>query len=198
MKEHFCPAEQSTITYQGKCNWCGESEGSMTQEALKLALEALVSCKLSNYGRDWVWPVTAHEQAMKDVIEAITAIEEALAQTQQPVSDDIASILACRNMLDAQPVSESDRVMWPEHTEQEPVGQLLEEAYGRGQVMWFNKPKDQSMLYTTPPQRTWVGLTDEDKKQMAKEANYHWEMTAGEYAELIGHLTEAKLKEKNT
>ena len=48
------------------------------------------------------------------------------------------------------------------------------------------------------PQRTWVGLTDEDKKQMAKEANYHWEMTAGEYAELIGHLTEAKLKEKNT
>jgi|GEM_PF-5299153 len=49
-----------------------------------------------------------------------------------------------------------------------------------------------------PPQRTWVGLTDEDKKQMAKEANYHWEMTAGEYAERIGQLTEAKLKEKNT
>ena len=52
--------------------------------------------------------------------------------------------------------------------------------------------------YTHPPQRTWVGLTDEDKKQMAKEANYHWEMTAGEYAERIGQLTEAKLKEKNT
>ena len=51
-------------------------------------------------------------------------------------------------------------------------------------------------LYTH--QRTWVGLTDEDKKQMAKEANYHWEMTAGEYAERIGQLTEAKLKEKNT
>ena len=47
-------------------------------------------------------------------------------------------------------------------------------------------------------EKEWVGLTDEDKKQMAKEANYHWEMTAGEYAELIGHLTEAKLKEKNT
>ena len=52
--------------------------------------------------------------------------------------------------------------------------------------------------FTHPPQRTWVGLTDEDKKQMAKEANYHWEMTAGEYAERIGQLTEAKLKEKNT
>ena len=38
--------------------------------------------------------------------------------------------------------------------EQEPVGQLLEDAFGRGQVMWFNKPKDESMLYTAPPQRT--------------------------------------------
>ena len=52
-------------------------------EALKLALEALISCKLSNYGRDWVWPVTAHEQAMKGVKEAITAIKEALAQPEQ-------------------------------------------------------------------------------------------------------------------
>ena len=50
----------------------------------------------------------------------------------------------------------------------------------------------------TPPQRTWQGLTDEDKKQITKEANYHWEMTAGEYADRIGELTESKLKEKNT
>ena len=52
-------------------------------EALKLALEALISCELSNYGRDWVWPVTAHEQAMKGVKEAITAIKEALAQPER-------------------------------------------------------------------------------------------------------------------
>jgi hypothetical protein len=39
---------------------------------------------------------------------------KALAQTQEP--DDIASILACRNMLDAQPVPEVDRVIWPERT----------------------------------------------------------------------------------
>ena len=44
--------------------------------------------------------------------------------------------------------------------EQEPVGQLLEDAFGRGQVMWFNKPKDESMLYTTPPQRN--PLTDDE------------------------------------
>jgi len=33
MKEHFCPAEQSMITYQGQCNWCGEREAlAQTQE----------------------------------------------------------------------------------------------------------------------------------------------------------------------
>jgi len=32
MKEHFCSAEKSLITYEGSCNWCGESEGSMTQD----------------------------------------------------------------------------------------------------------------------------------------------------------------------
>lgn len=31
MKEHFCPAEQSIITYQDKCNWCGEKEGAMSK-----------------------------------------------------------------------------------------------------------------------------------------------------------------------
>lgn len=39
MKEHFCPAEKSIITYQGKCNWCGESEGSMN-EIIEMAREA--------------------------------------------------------------------------------------------------------------------------------------------------------------
>ena len=39
MKQHFYPAEQSIITYQGKCNWCGESEGSMN-EIIEMAREA--------------------------------------------------------------------------------------------------------------------------------------------------------------
>jgi DNA-directed RNA polymerase subunit RPC12/RpoP len=33
MKEHFCPAEQSMITYQGECSWCGEREAlAQTQQ----------------------------------------------------------------------------------------------------------------------------------------------------------------------
>ena len=42
-------------------------------------------------------------------------------------------------------------------------------------------------LYTTPPQRTWVGLTDEERDHI-------WHKSSGDV--LIA--TEAKLKEKNT
>ena len=48
-------------------------------------------------------------------------------------------------------------------------------------------------LYATPPQRTWVGLTDEEKKDF-------WtadQMTQKEWDELFVAI-EAKLKEKNT
>ena len=50
------------------------------EKAARQALEALESCEMSNYGRDWVWPATAHETAMKNVKEAITALREALAE----------------------------------------------------------------------------------------------------------------------
>ena len=43
-------------------------------------------------------------------------------------------------------------------------------------------------LYTAPPQRTWVGLTDEDKQKLAA-AQFGWED--------LCLAVEAKLKEKN-
>jgi len=37
MKEHFCHVEKSIITYQGKCNWCGEKEWvGLTDEEVEL------------------------------------------------------------------------------------------------------------------------------------------------------------------
>jgi hypothetical protein len=55
--------------------------------------------------------------------------------------------------------------------------------------MWFNKPADKAMLYATPPQRPWVGLTEDEKFEIAA-AQYGWEDL------LIA--AEAKLKERNT
>lgn len=49
MKEHFCPAEQSVITYEGECNWCGEREevGLTKEEVLEFirAIEAKLKDK---------------------------------------------------------------------------------------------------------------------------------------------------------
>ena len=42
-------------------------------------------------------------------------------------------------------------------------------------------------LYTTPPQRTWVGLTDEEREEIALEVPID-----------AVSITEAKLKQKNT
>ena len=28
MKTHYCPADKTTISYEGECNWCGEKEMS--------------------------------------------------------------------------------------------------------------------------------------------------------------------------
>jgi len=50
------------------------------------------------------------------------------------------------------------------------------------------KPEVRMACYTTPPQRTWVGLTDEDIDDFVKNTRLH---------ELI-KATEVKLKEKNT
>jgi polyphosphate kinase len=50
----------------------------------------------------------------------------------------------------------------------------------------------------TPQQRTWVGLTDDDKVLINHDANFNQFMTAGEYADRVQQLTEARLKDKNT
>jgi hypothetical protein len=73
---------------------------------------------------------------------------------------------------------------------QEPVGQLCEEAFGRGQVMWFKKVPEGSLLYTAAPsKREWVGLTDE-------EIDYIFGLAYADDMELLRTI-EAKLKDKN-
>ena len=49
-------------------------------------------------------------------------------------------------------------------------------------------------LYTTPPQRTWVGLTEEDLKLLSAE----WRIVYGAWMDDFARDIEAKLKERNT
>lgn len=46
-------------------------------------------------------------------------------------------------------------------------------------------------------QSKWVGLTDDDKVLIKHDANFNQFMTAGEYADRVQELTEARLKDKN-
>ena len=49
-------------------------------------------------------------------------------------------------------------------------------------------------LYTTQPQRTWVGLTDEDLKPLCDE----WRIVYGGWTEDFARAIEQALKAKNT
>jgi hypothetical protein len=113
MKEHFCPAEQSIITYQGECSWCGE--------------------------------------------------REALAQTQEPMA-----------VYGYCPQCGAKGVM----RERRPNGN---DKCANGHTY----PSSTS----TSPQRTWVGLTDEERIEID-----HLALSRVQAVQ----MTEAKLKEKNT
>ena len=163
MKEHFCPAEQSTITYQGKCNWCGESEGSMTQEVLKLAEDYAKNRANyhieSLYGRSESYTATIK----KAMLKAHQALKEALAQTQEP--------LAWTCLIDSADFSKNTITI---------VMQCDDYKVSAG-THW---------LSTAPPQRTWVGLTDEEQQELYDQ----WQGDGwGSFYQAI----EAKLKEKN-
>ena len=96
----------------------------MTKEAMKLALDALIVCRQSNYGRNWCWPDTAIKTALNNVFEAIEALEEALKQEQDK---PVATLIEHYAFTDG--IVRFDGV---ENLEQLPVG---------------------TKLYTTPQQR---------------------------------------------
>lgn len=87
-------------------------------------------------------------------------------------------------------------VFHPQEPEQEPVAMRYDfDGYGWKYIDsgsgsdWQTRIKDAEPLYTTPPQRTWVGLTDEEFQLI-----YDIGRTPAGMMEMV----EAKLKEKNT
>lgn len=82
--------------------------------------------------------------------------------------------------------------------EQKPVAVYRAgQAFGEVYHVEFLKEMDadEVLLYTTPPQRTWVGLTDEEVLDMARTFGAQpWPPGS---CVAFGQMVEAKLKEKN-
>jgi hypothetical protein len=121
-------------------------------------------------------------------VEAITAIKKALAQPEQDGECKYCTdgCPAC----DARKLPEQEPVAWRAWVSKFPQGTGSDWVYVTKPIMKdsvHNQP-----LYTTPPQRTWVGLTDEEVKNFV-QAVWPREATPTDYIRAI----EAKLKEKN-
>jgi len=137
----------------------------MTKEALKLALEAFGEINWSN-----------NSQWQSDRAKvAIATLKEALANEALEKMAENARELG----LDYEP---------------EPVPVAVVRWNDIGHISWRTHVmlSDDTPLYTTPPQRTWVGLTLDERIELAQDVD--WAIGAYcEYAEKI----EAKLKAKN-
>jgi hypothetical protein len=135
----------------------------MSIEAMKQALEALEFALHIGFPESSESQIKKGEKAYQQHRAAITAIKEALAQPEQ------------------EPVATLDAL------EQE-IYENTRQFVSHDVMEWMLK-----RYYTTPPQRTWVGLTDE-------EIQAEWLLTPQhDKAEGLwfGRRLEAKLKEKN-
>ena len=179
----------------------------MTQDDLKLVLEAL----------KW-----RHGGEPCGTAEAIAVVEKALAQEQEPVAwadiqkeaqQIVESKFLWKKFIDGTPLS-NDIACWmadfaQQYTaspqpEQEPVawmdvdGKTFPFVWNVSSlgVQQGSKYLDETLtpLYTHPPQRTWVGLTD-------VEIDYLLGSTVGENEEThisFARAIESKIKELNT
>ena len=143
-----------------------QGETMTKDEAMKLALETLEADPL-----EMVADANGHMVFLKD--KAITAIKEALAQPEQ------------------EPVAVKHMMRWVDNLKwQSDNGQHMNIPSGLSSgTCWELAIELEQFIKSTPPQRTWVGLTAKEKHEFR-----YSHMTTADFIEDI----EAKLKDKNT
>jgi hypothetical protein len=139
-------------------------------EALKLALEAMGLAKhshgvllLSDPPQE-AWKTYQVDAALS---KAITAIKEALAQPEQ---EPVAWLITDEKINSLQVDSIQRLIDRARHAHMTDIKLRI-----NGQDEWYQADWLKHLTRTTPPQRTWVGLTDEDfleACQIAERGNY--------------------------
>jgi hypothetical protein len=142
------------------------------EKAMRLALEALEDCRRDSRLK--------YEHKFHDKV--IKALKAALAQSKGDVKQEQRS--------DNEHLGEP--VAWIEHHK------------GGDNLNWeeVNHPYAKATpLYTTPQQRTWVGLTDDEIRDAIKQSEKvatGYAGWVGEQRLIWGRAIEAKLREKNS
>ena len=103
--------------------------------------------------------MTTKTEALKLALEALEKIAFAGMAAPPEMSEDGRTKWHAQQAFNFMGIaawavdSVKEALAQPEQPAQEPVGQLQEEAYGRGQVLWFKNLADRSLLYASPPAR---------------------------------------------
>ena len=162
----------------------------MSIEAMKQMLEALE--RMKSFGNTFLYKPnerSPYEQACEAITAGRQAIEQ--AEEQEPVADTlvrayVAALIAnnpdeaadaTRKMVDYTYTTSQPKL---EKRESVPVCEYCE--------------KERPVIHAPQPQREWVGLTDEELKQICAENH----IMLGAYAVDFIRAIEAKLREKNT
>jgi hypothetical protein len=159
-------------------------------EALKLALEVLERIDL------WLKARYSGIGLVGVELDAITAIKEALAQLEH----EKERCVGCEACIDTACGRDECPKGWPKaaQPEQEPVACIEDgDLYFSDEIDWQTLQQQGiavQLLYTTPPQRTWVELTEEDMDWLVATTP----CIEGSYGYRFIKAIEAKLKEKNT
>jgi hypothetical protein len=162
----------------------------MSREAMKLALEALEDAN----------DVARMEFSDEDYYsEAINALRQALVDADDTSQKCVVEMVKTEHDRAVELGKAYERGWNAALAQQEPVAWLSTDCIGE-RYLCFTKPKDNDPvqpLYTTPPKREWVGLTDEELYDCEEEAGVpQYEISSADlYA--FAQAIEAKLREKN-
>jgi hypothetical protein len=176
----------------------------MRREAMKLALEALEEINKLSIGENAICLPAEIDGAMDALRERLAQPEQELVMTRIKTwserceeHPDHQQGMISEGMIRARMQEEIDELRQALETEQEPVAWLSE----GGDVSRSKRYMDEmgfkcNPLYTAPPKREWVGLTEKEVKAIANKRNDYGLPMTGRMWVFVADLTD-KLKEKN-
>ena len=127
----------------------------------------------------------------------VQTVIDALYENSDPVSVEAAELLERMAQPEQKPVAMKFKIYKP--TVPDPMRQginnaLLPWVYDQDRSSGFDASMWVTPVATLPPQRTWVGLTNNDLQPIAEE----YRILFGSWVHDFARAIEAKLKEKNT